>query len=273
MEVTLKSFNKSVAISQSKVLLSTFSRRVESIEKINMDWAHWDDAYKFVQDQNIEFKNTNLIDETLQNANLNLILFFDKSGFPVFKKSVALKGVGSDSIPSEVLTHTQDASKIDIKGDIREVKQQSGLLHTSAGTYLFSITPILTSEGKGPAMGALMMARYINSSDKEELLKSTGLEVEFIDIQNFDSNRYDGITMSQLESGLVIREKGNYNDVYVLVKDSFGNKAQILNYRYELMGLKDGANLTLYLTLVSIPLSLLFAYLLSISLVKTQKAN
>jgi sensor domain CHASE-containing protein len=263
IQYSLKAFNKTLALNQSKILLSSYNRRLESIEKINQDWAHWDDSYKFVQDQNDLFRNTNLVDETLKNANLNLILFFDKSGYLVFKKAVILEGIGGDSVPPEVTEYTLKDQKINIKDIISTGNQQSGFLHTTEGTFIYSVTPILTSEGQGPTMGALMMARYINSTDKLEILNNTGLDVDFIDAQNFDSNKHN-INLDQLKSGTSITDKGDYYEIFTLVKDTFNNPSQVLRYRHDLLGTQESKTLVFYLTGVSVLLSLVFSALLKL---------
>lgn len=52
-----------------------------------IDWAAWDDTYKFIQDKNPEYIKSNLNNSSLVNLKLNLAAFFDENKQVVFKKS------------------------------------------------------------------------------------------------------------------------------------------------------------------------------------------
>src|SRR5438552_3300341 len=58
----------------------TLNSMMSSLTTMTNDWSQWDDAYQFMVIKNDSFIKTNLSFTTFQNANLNLILFFDTAG-------------------------------------------------------------------------------------------------------------------------------------------------------------------------------------------------
>lgn len=269
----VKAYNHSMLTKESDVIMTAFSRRVESLERITRDWANWDDAYQFVYDQNDEFIQANLIDETLEISNLNMILFFDETGYPIFKKTVNLEGKGDTTIPAEIFSETKSNEKINIKEIVSSGVPQSGFLRTSQGTFMFAIEAVHTSNGEGPANGAILIARYINSSDLDELMQSTGYDIKFIEPTDLERFHKD-VTFKALEKGIVVIEEDTQFSIYALAKDSWGNPAKILHIRHDITGQMYVDRLVNVLTAISmgynVILSLVVAWILAPRIKKPQ---
>ncbi len=257
---TIKEFNRSMIKDEVETLTTAFSRRTESLSHANKDWSQWDDSYKFIQDLNDEYKQTNLNDETFQSANFNIILFFDREGFIIYKKAVSLEGMGETAIPAEIFNYTTNNNKISIQEIINTGEQKTGFLSTSLGTFLFAVSPISTSEGLGPFAGALMMGRYINDTDLEELKKSTGYDLDFFEHTSLGDRLHPNITHENLKNGDYIIDEGDSFSVYTLTKDSWGNNAQVINMQHKITGLEYGKKLAILLTAISTAFTCIFAW-------------
>lgn len=258
MLYTLSRFNNSVALQQAQTVLTAFSRRAESVENLNRDWSNWDDSYRFVQDLNTSYIDSNLSDGSLQSSNINLVLFFDDTGYIVYKKAVSLGGVGDTTIPGEVFNYTTATNKIDIKNIIESGEQRSGFLHTTSGTFVYAVSPILTSTGEGPANGALMMARYINNKDIEELRKATGQDLDIMDpseAQRF----YKSVSVAHLEKGPEIVDNNKFLSVFVMAKDNWGTPSNVILIRHKILGVEEVLNMALAMAVLSTTLAALFS--------------
>lgn len=251
----VREINLSVIKRDVSVVESAFYSRIETLTQLNKDWAQWDDSYTFVQDLNEEFIAGNLILESLQTANLNLLLYFDEDGYIVHKLAGSLGGLGDTAIPTEISNYTTVNNKIDINKVISSGEQNTGFLATTSGTFMYAVNPITKSSGEGPAKGALMMARYINKSDLEELKKTTGYNIEFIQPTDLGNKFYKNISMDQLKNGPLIIEQPNKFNVYLLVNDSWGNPAKVLNFEYQLEWLDYAYRYSALAALLTIVLS------------------
>lgn len=63
-------------------------QQIDSLSIISNDWAYWDDTYQFVQTGSPTYINLNLADSTLENLQLDFMLFVNKSGEVVYAKSL-----------------------------------------------------------------------------------------------------------------------------------------------------------------------------------------
>lgn len=57
---------------------------------LNLDWAAWDDTYQFIQDRNETYIESNLLDQTFIDTQLNLMIFVNMDGDLVFGKQFDL---------------------------------------------------------------------------------------------------------------------------------------------------------------------------------------
>ena len=71
---------------------NALANELDEMSVFNHDWAAWDDTYAFVQDANPEYLESNLMDETFTGARLNLMMFLNREGKPVFAKSYDWRG-------------------------------------------------------------------------------------------------------------------------------------------------------------------------------------
>jgi sensor domain CHASE-containing protein len=63
---------------------------VLSIDRTARDWAFWDDTYKFIEDRNQAYIDSNLDDNTLHSLDLNVMIFVNRSGDLIYPLSFDL---------------------------------------------------------------------------------------------------------------------------------------------------------------------------------------
>ena len=64
---------------------------LDSLATLNKDWAVWDDTYEFILNNNAAYIESNLVDSTLTELQLNSILFFKSSDDLVFANAMDLR--------------------------------------------------------------------------------------------------------------------------------------------------------------------------------------
>lgn len=147
-----------------------------------IDWAAWDDTYKFIQDKNPEYIKSNLNNSSLVNLKLNLAAFIDENKQVVFKKVIDTdtgEEIASNYLIDRII---QNPKIFGQNGD----KFLSGVLQTPSGPLLYSSHSILTSVGSGPSRGTVIFGRLMNQNEIDRLSKITHVPVELIpyDINN-----------------------------------------------------------------------------------------
>ena len=135
------------------------------------DWAHWDDAYAFVQGDDPGFQASNLVPSSFEANRLALMVFLDAQDTVVFGASYDPSNGTLAPLPpgfaglaptDPLLSHPDQDTSV------------SGLVGGGGTPYLVSSWPILTSAEQGPAAGTLVWARPL---DVAALSESSGLDV------------------------------------------------------------------------------------------------
>ncbi len=156
-------------------VLNVFAKNLEQFNEKYVDWSVWDDAYKFVEDGNQDFIQSNLIDPQLANLRINLMVFVHSSGRIVFGTGFDTKRGKRIPIPEALKPHL-------VQNDL--LLQHPNANSTLAGTVLLPegpmmiiSRPILDSAGKGPIRGTLIVGRYLNSDEARRLSRLIRLPV------------------------------------------------------------------------------------------------
>jgi sensor domain CHASE-containing protein len=123
---------------------------IENLTTKEADWALWDDCYKFIQDGNKEFIESNIKGaSSLVMIKINLMLFVNTSNTLVFSKMVDLDEEKEiplpESIKKEVLGNPA------IMSHNSETSIKSGIVMLPEGPLYVASRPILTSSEIGRA--------------------------------------------------------------------------------------------------------------------------
>lgn len=156
-------------------VVSALENNISFIDATADDWATWDDTYAFIQDKNQDYINSNLVDGTFVNLGLNFMLYIDAAGKVVYAKAVDLAKEKEVAFPAGLMEHVKLNPVL-----WRHPNPQSslaGIVLLPDSSVLLASRPIITSEGEGPMRGALIMGRYLDSSEIERLSETTLLSI------------------------------------------------------------------------------------------------
>jgi len=124
------------------------------------DWAPWDDTYQFIQDLNFEYIENNLMDTTINNLNINFMIFIDTKGIIRYCKAYDLENtVGKKCIEPFQLLINQNSLLLRNE-NLKDIISGYSLL--SDKIVMLASAPILTSKFEGPSRGTLMVGRYLD---------------------------------------------------------------------------------------------------------------
>lgn len=145
----------------------------QTIDQFNVrfaDWSSWDDAYTFVQDGNENFRQTNLVDAQLNVMRLNLMAFVQPSGHLMFGTGFDLKRQRKVPLPPLIQQHLKPGDRL--MSHTSPDSSLAGLINLPEGPMIVASRPILTSEGKGPIQGTLIVGRYLYGPELERLTRT-----------------------------------------------------------------------------------------------------
>jgi len=177
-------------------LQKTFGRTVDQIERTQMtedmqrvrlaldqeraalavsvgDWAVWDDAYRFMQDHNAAFVDTNLQPTSLRRLRVDLILFIDSGGTLVH--AACTPGRSDPRIlPAAILSAIRRWSTTP------EGAARSDIISVSNRLLMVAASPIFNTLGTLPPRGMLAFCRVVDESVANDVCERVRRSVRFL---------------------------------------------------------------------------------------------
>jgi EAL domain-containing protein (putative c-di-GMP-specific phosphodiesterase class I)/sensor domain CHASE-containing protein len=195
-----------------------------SLYTFSADWAHWNDAYAYIQGKNPTFVRNNLKPTAFINSNINLITYWNKEEQLLIALSIDTDNKKLTGYPAGLARYLQPHSllinHIDAEKDIR------GYIALHRGIMMIAVCAVTDGDKLLPPLGALLTGRYLSSNIIEKINDTTKLNVQLIqpnqlnptkinDIFNIISNNHSGhyaqpITRKNLVGYTVIRDIYNH---------------------------------------------------------------
>ena len=125
-----------------------------------MDWACWDETYRFIDDRNQEFIKVNVQNQTLAGIKVNVMIFVNNSGSIVYAKCVDIDSEEERPLPQKLVRLIENGTLLTKK----ETDTISGFVLLDENPMFIACHPILTTQYKGPAKGTLIFGRYLDNS-------------------------------------------------------------------------------------------------------------
>lgn len=152
-------------------LLQAIRDEGDDLDQTAKDWAHWDDAYAYVQGLDPEFEQSNLVANSFDANGLALMVFLDGEDRVVF-------GAAYDPVAQALAELPRRFTALDASDPLLAHPDQrrsvSGIVEAEGEAYLVSSWPILTSTEDGPPVGTLVWARLL---DVQALADTTRLDL------------------------------------------------------------------------------------------------
>ena len=162
--------------------LNLLGGRLESLDELNSAYAVWDDTYRFVEDGNQAYIDSNFTDAAFTQANINLLVIVDSAGRVMYERAFDTKNGRETPLspdwpaqiaPGSPLLHGPDSTQ-----------PIMGIIALSAGPMLLDARPIVTSDNVGPARGTFIMGRRL---DAVEIARLTAITGDGFDIRPLDA--------------------------------------------------------------------------------------
>jgi len=205
------------------------AERQKPLEMSVQDWAYWDDMYAFVEDRNEAFIEGNLTQGAMTTLRLHLLMVLDSSG------ALAWGGALDPKDPQVLVTGAEfDRRYENISGAVtagafRGVR--SGVLRHGRRPILVACSPILTSNEQGPARGFVVMGRYLDAGEAEQLAATLKMNLTLLDVGDLAADPVRAPILQELSSGTESKVRILDNQIlaaYGLVRDLGGNPALLI---------------------------------------------
>jgi sensor domain CHASE-containing protein len=246
--ISTKVLQKSYAEIERNIALQDLARAEDALKNIitNLnvklsDWSAWDDTYRFIEDGNDEYVQSNLGVLSITGLKINTMAFSDSSGDIIFIRTVDLVNEVevSSSTVSAFFTEHKDML---LPGAIGSSK--GGILMIDGSPMLFVVQPVITSHREGPVKGSLMFGAYLDEVVIRALADLTHLSIAiypYRDTAVADAEKY----LTTPESTYVVPLSDELVSSYKILYNLVGEPALTLKVLTQRDVYKQG-NLALY---------------------------
>jgi len=243
--------------------LSALSNVLSKLDSTVNDWASWDDTYTFIQDTNEDYVESNLVDDTFVNLELNIIIFINSTGDIIYGKAFNLTTMQEAPLSQELLNLLSVNDflwrHLDTESNL------TGIVSLQEAPLLMASKPILTSQKEGPIQGALIMGRYLDSEEIEKLTETVYLPLIVTPFDERDTKiDFQALYSSSFFGDVPIFTRplnADFMAGYALIEDVYGNISFMLrvdtSQDYYKQGLASVTFFILALTSSSIILGIL----------------
>ena len=211
------------------------------------DYAGWDDAYRFVQDRNAEFIETNLSIEIYPKLRLNALVFVDSQGDKVYARGFDLDREEYAPLPEGLESHLLPGTRL--VSPLTPEENVSGLLLLSQGPFLVVAQPVLTSQYTGPARGAMILGRRLDDGEVRTLAETIRLPLSIHPYDAVDLPTDFAAARAAMEAGArrVQRAVDDHTlSGFALLADIYGEPALLLRVDAPRTILQEGRKAILY---------------------------
>lgn len=264
---SILTFEEELVNEQANRIRNILKNEISTLTSLAFDWAFWDDTYTFVQNNNSQYIEANLIDETFIDLKLNFMLFFNASRNLVFGKAFNSRYERDYALLKSLIKCFDSSNSLINHSDIRDII--SGLLMLEEKPIFFVSCPILTSEKEGPIMGSFIIGRLFDESKLNEFseIVQCALIMHVFDSPNMPSDFIFAKSHLSANKTLYIQPLSeDYVAGYILLSDYGGNPLAILRFDLPRRIYAEGLRITSFVPVVLVIICVIFGFTMMICL-------
>jgi len=161
----------------------------------------WNDAYQFALDGNKAYIESNMSVPIFLTSNIDMYLVYNAKASLVYGTSLNEARNKEVPVPSDLLKGLDKNGQyhwivVKPKVDTNII----GLMYIQRGILYFGAHSIITSEGKGPPNGVMIMARFMDKDVINQLRKTTKMDLNFYNLSDISKDKMLNEKFSALQN-------------------------------------------------------------------------
>jgi PAS domain S-box-containing protein len=223
------------------------------------DDSMWDDAYNFVQHPDPDWGDNNFSEDTYQHMRLNVLMYLDAAGDAVFAREFDTVARQRKPARTEIVT-----ALVHLAQSLHPMASEegtSGILDMPQGPILVAVWPVITSEGKVPPKGTIIMGRWLNAAELEHLGSTINLRFDVLPARNLPTGDPADSAVAHLsgENSVFVSPLSPDQIVgYTLLKDIHGDPSLLLRVSTPRSVYQQGRTTVKFLMLATLVVGIVF---------------
>lgn len=208
------------------------------------DWSNWDGTYRSARDSDGNFIRKNVVKKTFDVLRINVGMMMDRRGRILFRRAMDLSTLKDMPVTDGEWERLRRVVERMMR---RKPQGVRGLTAFHDGTLMVAMRPVLTTEGKGPAAGTLVMGKFLTAAMARDLSSRTHMNLTVYPVDHPPTGVDGNVARSMIALHETVRVRvmdPKHIAGYLMVKDLNGRPIFALrSYRNRIIYLQ--ANRTL----------------------------
>jgi len=147
------------------------------------DWAVWDDTYRFMVNQNGDYRNAVINPvTTYESLQINGLLYYDIDGNLIASQGYDLQNKTRTNISRSTIGYFSE--NLGVLSNSRGGKKKQGVVLLPDGAFLVGMHTILPTSGTGPGHGTLVMLQSLDETKIASIQNRLHLTALLFDLNN-----------------------------------------------------------------------------------------
>lgn len=157
-----------------------------SLYTFTSDWAHWNDAYDYVQGKNPAFIPNNLNMTAYVNSTINLLSYWDKEGHLLVGASIDTDNSKLVGYPDGLEKYIYPGSSLLVRKDVN--KDVRGYMLIPEGIMMVAADAVTDGDKVQPPMGAMVNARLISPKIIQKIIDTAKVNLNLFTAYNLGND-------------------------------------------------------------------------------------
>jgi len=214
---------------QVKRAQAAVAQNLAELDADCFSYASWDDTVAFLRTGDQSYIENNLPDSFYTGYKANLAVFVKTDGTIVYGKGYDLQKGRLTAMPAGLATYlTADGLLVHFSS---VAGKTSGILMLPEGPMLVTSQPVLTSDGTGPAQGAVLLGRWLDADRVAGLAAQTLLTLNLFraDAAGLPADVRQAVASTGPSTTAIVAHPDTHTVAgYAVLDDVFGKPALVL---------------------------------------------
>jgi sensor domain CHASE-containing protein/putative methionine-R-sulfoxide reductase with GAF domain len=173
---------QSAKVAAQQAALS-IQRDVSDLGRLTLNYAQWDETYRYVIERDPEYLVSSLNAATFSNYSLDNVIIFDRLGRVVYEATYNPQTNNMVEGARSLVNYIRNIEAAEVRFFLTRPADAgsgvSGLILLPEGPMLISAQPILPTGGTGVITGSLVLGRYLGALETQRLTEQLQAAVSF----------------------------------------------------------------------------------------------
>lgn len=246
------------------------SRIDEVLDQLNFtlytyaaDWAHWDEAYRFLQNKNPSFVKNNFTIPAFLNSTINFISYWNNKHKLMAEKVIDIENEKLITLPKNFKKYLRPGSML--FSIIQSKKDFRGYILLPKGVMMIAVCTVTNGKRTQQGIGTAIFGRFLSKKLLQKMQNIIRLDIKLLlpkDIKNKQEAQYFKVMANNKTGHFLNILDDNHLEAFTLIRDLNKHPIAMIKMSTSRLIVQTGVKAIRYYLFAFIFLGILFSLLM-----------